>query len=150
MKRLILILSTAAIAACNGGNHNNNIAEMPLTDSLKQVAMQDSANYTTANWVDSTFKNLGNVKTGQTVEIPFTIQNTGNKPLIISSVEPGCGCTVANKPEKPVMSGQEEKIIAKFNSEGQSEGPHTKTITVRANTRPSAQHILSFQVNVTK
>ncbi|GAB3429082.1 DUF1573 domain-containing protein [Niabella aquatica] len=150
MKRLIFLISAATtIIACNSNGNSKN-AETPLSDSLKQVALKDSSNFTTISWADSTFKDLGDVKEGQTVEIPFVVQNTGDKPLIISSVQPGCGCTVAEKPEQPVLPGKEEKIVAKFNSTGQSEGAHTKTVTVTANTKPFTQHTLSFRVNVTK
>ncbi len=151
MKRIFLIISvTAGLIACNGGENNNSgiTANTELTDSLKNEAIRDSSNFTTIAWVDSTFQNVGDVKLGQTVEIPFTVKNTGDKPLIISSVQPGCGCTVAGKPEKPILPGNEDKIIATFNSTGQSEGGHTKTLTVTANSTPSTTHTLSFQVNV--
>lgn len=103
MKRIFFIISVAtgiSLAACNGGgNNNSSITEnTELTDSLKNEAIKDSSNFTTVAWVDSTFHNVGDVKLGQTVEIPFVVKNTGNKPLIISSVQPGCGCTVAEKP----------------------------------------------------
>ncbi len=151
MKRLVLIISAAAaLVACNSNGENKTTSNAPLTDSLKQEALKDSSNFTTISWVDSTYKNLGDVKKGQVVEIPFVVKNTGDKPSIISSVQPGCGCTVAEKPEKPVLPGKEEKIVAKFNSEGQSEGSHTKTVVVTANTKPFTQHTLTFQVNVTK
>lgn len=151
MKRLVLIISAAAaLIACNSNGENKTTGNGPLTDSLKQEALKDSSNYTTISWVDSTFKDLGDVKKGQVVEVPYTVKNTGDKPLIISSVQPGCGCTVAEKPEKPVLPGKEEKIVAKFNSEGQSEGSHSKTIIVTANTKPFTQHTLTFKVNVTK
>ncbi len=151
MKRLVLIISAAAaLVACNSNGNNKTAGDAPLSDSLKQQALKDSSNFTTVTWVDSTFKDLGDVKTGQVVEIPFVVKNTGDKPLIISSVQPGCGCTVAEKPEKPVLPGKEEKIVAKFNSEGQSEGSHTKTVVVTANTKPFTQHTLTFRVNVTK
>lgn len=151
MKRLIFIFSLAAgMAACNGAGNNNSGAKAPINDSLKQEALKDSANFTTVQWVDSTFKDIGNVKKGQTVEIPFVVKNTGTKPLIITSVQPGCGCTVAEKPEQPIMPGKEDKIVAKFNSEGQSAGAHSKNVTVTANTTPLTQHVLVFKVNVTE
>ena len=151
MKRILFIISAAiGLAACGSGNSESKIPDGPLSDSLKQEALKDSANYTTVEWADSTFKDLGNVKKGQTVEIPFVVKNTGTHPLIISSVQPGCGCTVADKPEKPIMPGKEEKIVAKFNSEGQSATTHTKTVIVTANTKPFTQHTLSFKVNVTE
>ena len=151
MKRIIFIIATVAgIAACNSDSNNKNAAATSLTDSAKAEALKDSGNFTTVKWIDSTFKDVGNVKKGQVVEIPFVVKNTGDKPLIIAAVQPGCGCTVAEKPEKPIMPGKEEKIVAKFNSEAQSVGEHTKDIVVKANTTPFSQHVLAFKVNVTE
>ena len=48
------------------------------------------------------------------------------------------------------MTGKKDKIVAKFNSTGQSTGAHTKTITVVANTKPNTQSTLVFKVNVTE
>lgn len=150
MKKFILgTIVMAAIAACNSSGAKQADASQPLTDSIKKEAMVDSSNFTTVEWVDSIYHDLGKVKKGQTVEVPFTVKNTGDKPLIISAVEPGCGCTVADKPEKPIMPGEQEKIIGKFNSTGQSNGSHSKYITVRANTKPTTQHTLTFKVDVT-
>jgi|SRR5690606_9327961 Protein of unknown function (DUF1573). len=150
MKRILVVLTLAAgMAACNSGNQSANADEAPLNDSLKQAALRDSSNYTTVEWVDSTFQDIGSIKKGQTVEIPFVVKNTGDKPLIISSVNPGCGCTVADKPEKPIMPGQEDKIVARYNSTGQPTGTHTKNVKVRANTKPTTDHLLLFKVTVT-
>ena len=138
-----------AMISCNSDADNKNLNQDSLALVQKQSALKDSANFTTAEWVDSTSKDQGKVKKGQVIEIPFTIKNTGDKPLIISEVIPGCGCTVADKPEKPIMPGSEEKIVAKFNSEGQSNGVHVKNITVKANTKPFTDHVLNFKVDVT-
>lgn len=151
MKKVLLAISVvAAISACNGSASDNSgiTANTNLTDSVKNLVVKDTANYTTIKWIDSTFIDAGDVKKGQTVEIPFKLENSGTHPLVITSVQPGCGCTVADKPEKPIMSGSEDKIVAKFNSEGQSLGGHQKTVTVTANTKPSTEHTLVFKVNV--
>ncbi|GAB3020559.1 DUF1573 domain-containing protein [Niabella terrae] len=151
MKPLIFVFAAAlGWAACGSSETGRGASDGPLTDSLKQEALKDSASFTTVEWVDSTYKDLGDVKEGEVVEIPFVVKNTGDKPLIIASVEPGCGCTVADKPEAPILPGKEEKIIAKFNSASQSAGAHTKTVIVTANTKPFTQYTLTFKVNVTK
>lgn len=152
MKRLLFIFAAAGVmVACNStsGKTSSN-GDDSISVEQKQNALADSTNFTTAVWVDSTFKDVGNVKSGQTVEIPFTIKNTGDKPLIIASVQPGCGCTVGEKPEQPILPGKEGKVVAKFSSEGQSEGSHNKNMVVRANTKPFTETVLNFQVNVVK
>lgn len=151
MKKLILpALIAIVLFACNSGANNSTVNADSLALVERQNALKDSANFTTAEWLDSTTKDLGKVKKGQTIEIPYTIKNTGDKPLIISSVEPACGCTVADKPEKPIMPGSEEKIVARFNSESQGLGVHVKDVTVRANTTPFTDHTLNFKVEVTE
>lgn len=149
MKKILFSIAIAAVfTSCN--NTSGKSAGINDTASAAQSAMalKDSANFTTVAWTDSTFRDVGNVKKGQVVEIPFTIKNTGDKPLVIASVQPGCGCTLAEKPEEPILPGKEGKIVAKFNSEGQSEGSHNKNMVVHANTKPFTETVLNFKVNV--
>lgn len=151
MKKLLLPLIVGVVLlACNGNGESSNVNLDSLNRAKNEQAMKDSANFTSVEWVDSTSKDLGEVKQGQIVEIPYTIKNTGDKPLIIAYIMPSCGCTVAEKPEKPIMPGKEEKIIAKFDSKGQSPGVHVKNITVQANTKPFNDHVLNFKVDVTE
>lgn len=145
MKKIIFIFSVLAlIVACK--NQEKKVTPLSLTE--QDAIIKDSANFTTVTWVDSTFKDIGKVKKGQIVEVPFTVKNTGNKPLVIASVTPGCGCTVAEKPEEPILPGKEEKIIAKFNSASQSIGTYNKNVVVKANTKPFTEHVLNFKVEV--
>ena len=150
MKKLILfLLLTVTFFACKNEEKKEAAPTGDLiTSELKPDPLADSSTFTTLEWVGPTTKELGKIKKGQTVEIPYTVKNTGNKPLVIAAVEPGCGCTVAEKPEQPIMPGKEEKIVAKFNSENQTAGIHSKVITVRANTKPQTAHILNFNVEV--
>ena len=107
---------------------------------------QDPASLTNIKWLDSV-KNVGSVLEGQQVEVLFRFVNTGSKPLVIADAKPSCGCTVPEKPEDPIMPGEEGKIKAVFNSQGRT-GSNHKTITVSANTAPSATHLLEFNVTV--
>ncbi len=61
--------------------------------------------------------------------IEFT--NTGDAPLIISRVKSSCGCTVAEKPDKPVMPGQKGRIKVHYNT--RHVGPFRKTVTIYSN-----------------
>jgi hypothetical protein len=109
-------------------------------------ALTDTANYTTIQWIDSV-KEMGSIKEGQQLEVNFRFMNTGSKPLVIQSATPSCGCTVPEKPEKPIMPGQEGLIKAVFNSQGRM-GENHKTITITANTKGTQSHIIQFNVTV--
>lgn len=110
------------------------------------AAMTDSSNFTSIQWIDSV-KNLGRLMEGQKAEVTFRFKNTGSKPLVIASVNASCGCTVPEKPEKPIMPGGEGSIKAVFDSNGR-QGNNHKTISVSANTLGTQMHTLEFDVEV--
>lgn len=61
----------------------------------------------------------------------FEFTNTGNAPLIISSVRSTCGCTVPKKPKGPIMPGETGEIQVKYDTNRVN--PIRKTITVISN-----------------
>lgn len=61
----------------------------------------------------------------------FEFTNTGDAPLIISSVKSTCGCTVPKKPEGPIMPGKTGVIEVKYDTKRVN--PIRKTITVISN-----------------
>ena len=121
-----------------------------MTQEQKDQAAKDSANFTTIEWLDSTVKDLGKIKEGQVVEVSYRFKNTGDKPLIIAVVTASCGCTVPEKPEKPIAPGQEDVIKAKFDSKGRPKGEARKDVFVTANTKPESSMQLSFKVEITE
>ena len=60
--------------------------------------------------------NFGNIKKGEKVEHIYEVTNTGNNPLIISNVKPGCGCTVPDYTKEPILPGKKGKITLHFDS----------------------------------
>src|SRR6476661_618522 len=146
MKYLFIFLLGGSLWACTNSDQQTVAGNR---DSLNKVALNDSANFTSIQWVDSTFQDLGKVNEGQVVDITWRLKNTGTKPLVIASVIPGCGCTVAEKPTEPIAPGGDGVIKAKFDSKNQTEGEHRKNITVTANTKEKS-YFLAFNVNVTK
>jgi hypothetical protein len=148
MKHLIISM-IAGIALISCSETDKKPAANTNMDSLAQVAMADSTKYTTIEWLDSVNRDLGKIKEGQLVEIEWHFKNSGNKPLIISNVSAGCGCTVAAKPEAPIAPGKEDIIKARFNSKGQHLGENQKTLTVLANTTPQSSYTLTFRVEIT-
>lgn len=104
MKNIFLFLAVALfLFACGENDGGKGLSKDGETGAN---ALADTANYTDIEWLDSTFQDLGKVKKGQVVEIAWRFRNKGAKPLIIQSVRPGCGCTVADKPEAPLSTGE--------------------------------------------
>lgn len=134
------------MAACITDD-NKQAASGPVAPGQPDLnAAADPATLTTIQWIDSVL-DKGTVLEGTKLEVLFRFKNTGDKPLVIESAQPSCGCTVAEKPEQPVMPGQEGRIKAIFNSQGRV-GTNHKTLTVHANTKPSPSHIVEFNVTV--
>jgi hypothetical protein len=142
MKKILIISCVLALlAACQTTD------KKAVSSSEKTEALSDSANFTSLQWIDSNFVDLGKVKNGAVVEVSYRFKNLGTKNLIIADVVPGCGCTVPEKPEEPIAPGEEGVIRAKFDSKDRI-GTNDKFITVTANTTPQ-QHTLRFKVEVT-
>ena len=76
---------------------------------------------------------FGKLTQGKEVQYDFKFTNTGDAPLIVSSVEASCGCTVPEYSKLPVKKGQTGTITTKFSAPAL--GPFTKTITVKSNAR---------------
>lgn len=70
---------------------------------------------TTVALSESNF-DFGKIKKGDKVEHVYEITNTGNNPLVISEVKPGCGCTAPDFTKEPIMPGKKGKITLHFDS----------------------------------
>ena len=130
----LLIASLVVLGSCKENDKQKLSAEPGSTTSIQ--------------WVEPE-KNLGKIAEGQKLQINFHFKNSGDKPLVIESVVPGCGCTLADYPKEPIAPGKEADIIASFDSKGR-EGHQHKQITVTANTKDKPQHILTFDLDVVK
>lgn len=135
-----------SLASCKQGE-TKNIPPFKPTENLF-VEKVDSANFTQIKWLDAD-QDLGKVNEGEQVPVSFKFTNAGEKPLIIYSVQPACGCTAAEPPKEPILPGKDGVITASFNSNGRV-GTNSKSITVRANTTESMEHNLHFKVEVIK
>jgi len=142
LKSLLFLFAAVAIISSCKNNYANN------TSSENDAAIKDSANFTTIQWLD-TVKDMGTVTEGQKLEVNFRFRNSGDKPLVIERVTPTCGCTVADPPKEPIAPGKEGEIKGVFDSNGRI-GPNHKTLTVVANTKPSQEKFLVFNVIVNK
>lgn len=81
---------------------------------------------------------FGNMNEGDVGTTEFTFTNEGEVPLIISSAQGSCGCTVPEYSNAPIGPGEEGTITVRFNSQGKP-GNQTKTVTLSANTIPNTK-----------
>jgi hypothetical protein len=148
---LFAVFTVMMMTACHHVDKTLGIGNSDSTVSLsKKSLMADTANYTTIEWLDSTYQDKGKVVKGQDVEIVYNFRNNGDKPLIIVNAAPQCGCTVTDIPKEPIAPGEVGKIRAKFSSKSQMPGEHRKSIALTANTKPTGITDLSFRVEVTE
>lgn len=79
---------------------------------------------------------FGKIVQGKPVTVEMKFTNIGDKPLIISGVEPTCGCTVAKFTSTPVLKGKTGTITLEYNAAAL--GVFNKNVTVKSNaTEPS-------------
>jgi hypothetical protein len=72
---------------------------------------------------------FGKIKQNNPVTAEWTFTNTSKAPLVIEYATGTCGCTVAEKPEKPIMPGKTGTIRATYNAT--HVGAQDKTVTVK-------------------
>ena len=125
----LIILAGTVLISCDV-RKNDKVVD----DGVQQMedAKKDS---TTVQLIDSVY-NFGTIAEGEQVTYSFRFKNSGAKPMVITNTSASCGCTVPEKPEKPIMPGQTGSIKVVFNSKGKL-GHNEKNITVMANTKPA-------------
>lgn len=158
----VLLVAATSLLACESSDKKAK-GNLSPEDSLRMVKQQlideaaktatppvvaDMANYTTIQWLDSTFIDLGKQKEGKEIEITFRFKNTGTKNLVIESVNAQCGCTIPEKPENAFAPGEEGVIKAKFNGAGHDET--RKQVYVKANIQPDGADTLTFRAQLVK
>ncbi len=111
-----------------------------IVDDVAVQTTQALSDSTTVQIIDSVY-NFGKVTDGQQVEYSYRFKNTGTKPLVIIDASASCGCTVPQKPEKPIMPGETGYIKVAFDSKGRVGNAH-KSITVVSNAKPEFPPLL--------
>lgn len=121
MKKTMILIAAFAIAVVAVGQE--------LTASIKKAeAVKAAAAF---NWTATSF-DFGKIEKGVAVTHEFTFTNSGSEPLIISSVQASCGCTVAEYTKDPIPAGETGFVKATYNAA--KPGVFSKTVTINANT----------------
>lgn len=156
MKKLtFLVCSILLVTACESGkkieSQDGEIgssivaggeSEEELKKSLEEaqkeeeeLAKAEAASSTTMSF-DKLLHDFGNVKVDTDNKATFVVTNTGKNPLIIEDVSVSCGCTTAEKPEKPIAPGKSDKISVVFHPKPGQLNEQKKSIAITANTLP--------------
>jgi hypothetical protein len=72
--------------------------------------------------------NFGAIAYNSDGTVVFEYTNSGDKPLIILSVDTSCGCTTPTYTKEPLMPGQTGQITVEYDTT--REGVFNKTITI--------------------
>jgi len=157
MKRIVFLISSIIVFGCNNNSSINvkkqdakfesafeagGQSEKDLEEKLAKIKKEEEKrkeeekqNITSLSFNKMThdYGNIGQETSNTTY---FEVTNTGDKPLIIDKVDASCGCTTPEKPEKPIMPGDSDKIKVVFKPKPGQTGQQSKTVTVSANTDP--------------
>jgi len=88
---------------------------------------------------------LGDIPQNKPKPIEFEFVNTGKTDIVITNVQPTCGCTVADYTKTPIKPGEKGKVNATFNAA--TKGAFSKTIKVTTNADATPKS-LSFKGTV--
>lgn len=111
--------------------------------SIGNFSAVDSANFTQVQWLDSVV-NFGTMQMGEIKTVSFRMKNIGNKPLFLTNVKAGCGCTVADFTKGAIAPGAEGVVTGEFDSNKSQTGEVHKSIFVTTNTPNGMNQTLVF------
>ncbi len=83
---------------------------------------------------------FGKIPQGKPVNVTLKFKNVGDQPLIISAVEPACGCTVAKYTQTPVKKGESGFVELTYNAA--AVGVFTKATTIKSNSKDPVKTVI--------
>ena len=72
----------------------------------------------------------GTVKAGSTVTDNVRLINLSSQPVEVDA-QPGCGCTVADVPDKPLAPLHSEVVKLEVDTDGMEKGPQQKVVLLQ-------------------
>ncbi len=108
---------------------------MVMAQQQTMANVQTTASTAPSKMAACTWKNtthdFGKISQGKPVSFTYEFTNTGNAPLIIASVQPGCGCTTQDYTKEAVAPGKKGFVTLTYNAA--AVGKFTKSATVNTN-----------------
>lgn len=149
-------MPVAMLISCQSDRDTNDDTSAETTiESANTATSVNPQNEAESVFGDVRFKDtlfmFGRVEEGVEVEHTFTFKNTGEGPVFISQVSPGCTCTVTDYTKDAINPGKEGKIKATFDTKGKG-GPggvlNEKTVDVYFQNSYTEHIVLKFKAYV--
>ena|SRR5688572_9315556 len=99
----------------------------PENTEREQINIVKTIIKTSIQWKNTEI-DLGDIPQNKPVSIEYEFTNTGDSPVVITSVQASCGCTATDYSKNPVAPGEKTKIKAVFNAA--AKGTFKKQVTV--------------------
>jgi hypothetical protein len=113
--------------------------------ALENISTSSNMPAVNVNW-KSLNHDFGEIKKGIPATYDFTFVNTSKEVVIITKVQPACGCTASDYTKTPIRPGETGKVSATYNAA--APGAFTKTVTVNLNDQLDKAIVLTFKGNV--
>jgi len=113
----------------------------------QQPATQEAPKSGAAIAFTEVVHDFGNIEVGTKAETRFEFTNTGTEPLVLSKVQPSCGCTASDYTKTPVEPGQKGYVSALYKNTS-SANHFEKSISVYSNAGATPTIRLTIKGNV--
>ncbi len=121
------------------------VAGLSITTSCDEPTKVQMGERTTMK-VNAVF-DAKKVAVGEVIHAKFTVENTGDVPLVLSDVKGSCSCTVADFPKDPIAPGEKGVVKATVDTKSAPIGHLEKSIRINANTTPELT-VVSVQATI--
>lgn len=82
---------------------------------------------------------FGQIEWKHPVSVQYIITNTGDRPLVLSNVDPSCACSVAQWTQTPIAPGEKGTITVDFDAKAL--GRFDKSVAIFSNAQPSPAYV---------
>lgn len=149
MKKIVFLVALA-VFSLNIANAQEGKTKGKKTKSKAKVAKVEAPKTPQIEGAGMVFENetidYGTIQQHSNGERQFVFTNNGSEPLIISSTQGSCGCTVPTTPKDPIPPGEKGVIGVKYATD--RVGPFTKNVTVKSNAKGNETKVITIKGNV--
>jgi hypothetical protein len=141
MKRLAVVIGLMTMGIGVGGARQTSA--LPVAAAASTNAIGPKIQFATPVY------DFGRARAGEPVKYTYAFTNTGDRLLMINSVQPQCGCTTAGEWTKQVEPAKTGTIAIQFNTANYN-GPVLKQVTVTCNVTNQTTLFLQLKGTVYK